>query len=152
MATPIIRPIQMEDQERVLRFFEQMTPESRWFFNPNNCNLNGIMRYFEGTDKKAAYRWIAVDGDEMVGYVFLWDTDTMVPWLGIAVAERMRGQHFGQVLMKTAEDWCRGQGKGGILLTTHMANVRAQMLYERCGFRQMGVQSGSNQLLYLKRF
>ena len=42
--------------------------------------------------------------------------------------------------------------KGGILLTTHMANVRAQALYTRCGFEQRGVHGQSNELLFLKRF
>lgn len=110
------------------------------------------MRYFNGTDTQGMRRWIAVEGDDMVGYVFLWDTDTMIPWLGIAVAERWRGKHFGETLIGTAEAWCRKQGKRGILLTTHMANVRAQALYTRCGFEQLGVHGQSNELLFLKRF
>ena len=147
-----IRLIQMDDKERLIYFFAQMAPDSRSFFNRHNGNLNWAMRFFEGTDRQDMCRWIASDGDEMVGYVFLWDIDTMIPWLGIAVAERMRGKHFGQALIETAVSWCREQHKGGILLTTHMANVRAQTLYERCGFERLGVHSASNELLYLKRF
>ena len=147
-----IRLMEMEDKDRVLRFFEQMAPESRVFFNRNNINLKAALRFFKGTDTRQMRRWIAVDGDEMVGYVFLRDTDSKIPWLGIAVAERMRGKHFGQTLMETAEEWCRQEGKGGILLTTSMANVRAQGLYERCGFERMGIHSSSGEYLYLKRF
>ena len=149
---PQIRLIEQDDRARVTRFFEQMAPDSRAFFNRNNGNYNWIMRYFNGTDTQAMRRWIAVEGDDMVGYVFLWDTDTMIPWLGIAVAERWRGKHFGETLIGTAEAWCREQNKGGILLTTHMANVRAQALYTRCGFEQLGVHGQSNELLFLKRF
>ncbi len=152
MPEPEIRLIRMDDRERVVRFFAQMAPDSRSFFNRRNGNLNWALRYFDGTDRQAMRRWVAVEGDEMVGYVFLWDTDTMIPWLGIAVAERMRGRHFGQKLIETAEAWCRSQGKGGILLTTHMANVRAQALYERCGFERLGVYGANNELLYLRRF
>ncbi len=152
MQEPEIRLLQMEDRERAERFFAQMAPDSRAFFNRNNINLKGIMRFFNGTDKQAVRRWIAVQDGEMVGYVFLWDTDTMIPWLGVAVAESMRGRHFGQTLIGVAEDWCRSQGKGGIMLTTSMANIRAQVLYERCGFMRLGVHSASNELLYLRRF
>ena len=154
MPEPLIRLMQMDDRDRVLRFFGQMGPDSRSFFNRNNGNLNWTLRFFDGTDKLAMRRWVAVDGDEMVGYVFLWDVNTMIPWLGIAVAESMRGKHFGQKLMDTAEQWCREQGKGGILLTTNVANLRAQILYERCGYARMGLynESNYNEILYLKRF
>ncbi len=147
-----IRRMEMGDRPMVERFFDQMAPDSRSFFNRNNGNRNGAMRFFEGTDKPDVIRWVAVQDGEMIGYVFLWDTDTMIPWFGIAICERWRGRHFGEVLIKTAEDWCREHGKGGILLTTHMANVRAQTLYERCGFARMGIHLMDNELLYLKRF
>ena len=147
-----IRLIEPGDKDRLLRFFAQMAPDSRSFFNRHDGNLKWALRYFEGADTQAMRRWIAVQDGEMVGYVFLWDVDTMIPWLGIAVAESMRGRHFGQTLIETAEAWCRQEGKGGILLTTAMANVRAQVLYERCGFDRLGVHSQSNELLYLKRF
>ena len=152
MRTPEIRLIEPGDRERVEAFFAQMAPDSRSFFNRNDGNHRWALRYFDGTDTHAMRRWVAVDEDEMVGYVVLWDVDTMIPWLGIAVAEKLRGQHFGQKLIETAEAWCREQGKGGILLTTAMANVRAQVLYERCGFQRLGVHSVDNELLYLKRF
>lgn len=149
---PNIRLIQPGDRDMMVQFFDQMGPEARVLFNRNNGNRNWAMQYFEGTDKLAMRRWVADDNGRMAGYVFLWDVDTMIPWLGIAVAEYMRGQHFGEKLIRTAEQWCREQGKGGIMLTTHMANVRAQALYERCGFERLGVHSASNELLYLLRF
>lgn len=152
MREPTIRLIRPEDRELVNAFFDQMAPDSRALFNRNDGNRRWAMRYFDGTDTQAMRRWVALDDDGMVGYVFLWDVDTMIPWLGIAVAERLRGQHFGRRLIAQAEAWCREQGKGGILLTTHMANVRAQALYTRCGFEQLGVHGQSNELLFLKRF
>ena len=147
-----IRLFQPGDRPMVEAFFDQMAPDSRSFFNRNNGNRNGAMRFFEGKDGPNVLRWAAVQDGEMIGYVFLWDTDTMIPWLGIAVSESMRGRHFGEILIKTCEDWCRDHGKGGILLTTHMANVRAQTLYERCGFEKIGIHLHDNELLYLKRF
>jgi len=69
-----------------------------------------------------------------------------------APAPQRQEESFGEKLIQTAEAWCRENGKGGILLTTHMANIRAQVLYERCGFERLGVHSESNELLYLLRF
>ena len=147
-----IRLMEMGDQDRMEQFFAQMGTHARMFFNRSNGNRNWCFRFFEGTDKQAIIRWVAVEDDEVVGYVFLWDTDTMIPWLGIATAEKMRGKHLGKKLMAHAEAWARKNGKGGILLTTHMANVYAQVLYESSGYKRIGVHSESNELLYLNRF
>lgn len=152
MNQPEIRLMRSDDRERVDAFFAQMGSEARMFFNRGDLTHKDTLKFFEGGVEPNHRRWIAVDGDEMVGYIFLWDSGSMIPWMGTAVAERMRGKHFGQTLIETAEGWCREQGKGGILLTTHMANIRAQTLYERCGFEWMGVSKVNNELLYLKRF
>ena len=152
MTQPEIRLFEMNDRPLVEKFFDQMAPDSRAFFNRGDCNRKSAMKFFDGADDSSVLRWLAVLDGEMVGYVFLWDTDTCIPWLGIAVAESMRGKRFGQTLIETAASWCRAHSKGGILLTTHMANVRAQALYVRCGFSLLGVSNTDNELLYLLRF
>jgi len=53
--------------------------------------------------------------------------------------------------MAHAEAHARELGKGGILLTTHIANLRGQGLYEGCGYEYLGVHT-SGERLYLKRF
>ena len=59
---------------------------------------------------------------------------------------------LGEILMRYAMDIAREDGKGGIYLTTHVANVRAQALYEKLGFRQMGVAKNGTELFYLLSF
>ena len=152
MSEPVIRLLQKDDLERFSAFFEQMGPDSKLFFNRHDGNRSWGMRFFSGTETQDILRWVAVDDDKIVGYVFLWDIHTAIPWLGIAVAESMRGKHFGEKLIGHAKDWAIEHGKGGILLTTHLANLRAQTLYERCGFQRMGIDNGNLELLYLLRF
>lgn len=152
MSEPVIRLLCQEDKEKFTAFFDQMGPDARLFFNRHNGNQDWAMRFFTGTETQDILRWVAVDGEEIVGYVFLWDINTSIPWLGIAVAERMRGQHFGEKLITYAKEWAIAHNKGGILLTTHLANLRAQTLYERCGFQRMGIDNTNLELLYLLRF
>ena len=149
---PEIRLLEMDDRERMNRFFDQMGTHARMFFNRGDGNRKWCMNFFDGTDSKAMRRWVAVENDEIVGYVFLWDIDTKIPWLGIATAENMRGRHLGTALLEHAEKWCRENDKGGIMLTTHMANIYAQVLYERSGYQRLGVCSDNNDLFYLLRF
>lgn len=147
-----IRPMAMDDRDRVERFFAGLGASARAFFNRDGGNLQGARKFFDGTDAQDVRRWVAVENGEMVGYVFLWDVKTGIPWLGIATADCMRGRGLGGKLMNCAEAWCRAQNKAGILLTTHTANIHAQALYERCGFERLGFHFASGELLYLKRF
>lgn len=152
MSQPVIRLMEMKDRDAIIEFYHNMAADSRMFFNRGRGNELSTLRFFDHTELKQKLHWVGDDDGRIAGYVFLYDTDTMIPWLGIAVAEYMRGKHFGEQLIRTAEKWARDNGKGGLLLTTHMANIRAQTLYERCGFRRLGVHSETNELLYLLRF
>jgi len=145
-----IRNFQMEDRKLVEEFFNQMGGETRAFFNRESGNENNALGFFEGKDKDVI-RFMALDKGRMVGYLFLWELDNKVPWLGIAVADDYKGLHLGRKLMNIAKEYALSQAKGGILLTTHLANYRGQALYERSGFERMGIHT-SGEILYMFRF
>jgi RimJ/RimL family protein N-acetyltransferase len=146
----IIRPFEKGDREKVESFFKQMGGETRAMFDRNDGNRDNALRFFEGKDVNTL-RWLMLDGERMIGYVFLWDLDTGVPMLGIGIADDYQGKHLGRTLMKTASDYALSLNKGGIMLTTHLANVRGQGLYERCGYERIGMHT-SGEALYLLRF
>lgn len=128
-----------------------MGVESRAFFDRADGNRRGALRFFE-PEPEDAIRWMAVDETgRMVGYVFLWDVSRGVPWLGLAVADAYQGRRLGGRLLAHAHDYARVHSKGGILLTTHVANLRAQSLYERVGYERLGMHS-SGEVLYVYRF
>ena len=144
-----IRKMTLDDRGLVMDFFGQMGGETRALFNVNDCNLDRARRIFD--EKIDAEDFLAIYQGEMVGYVFLMDFETRIPWLGIAVSERMKGMGLGKKLMRFAEEHAKKHDKGGIMLITHVANIRAQALYARAGYRHLGVHT-SGQLLYLRRF
>lgn len=146
----IIRDFMPSDKELVTAFFDQMSGETRAFFDRADCNRRTAMKYFAGGGQNMKY-CLAECGGKMAGYVFMWDLHTMIPWLGIAVAEEYKGKHLGRRLIAHMADYAREKGRGGILLSTHVANISAQSLYERTGFIRLGMQSGS-EALYLLRF
>ena len=59
---------------------------------------------------------------------------------------------LGRELVAFAQNEAKTCGKGGILLTTHVANVRAQALYEAMGFVCMGQCKNGTELFYLYRY
>ena len=72
-----------------------------------------------------------------------------MPWLGIGVSEAYKGKGMGGKLMEYIIGYARERGMGGILLTTHMANIRAQALYRRFGYAYLGTHTNGDQLYLL---
>ena len=144
----IIRPFQPDDRTLVTAFFDQMGGESRGFFNIDDGNRFTALKEFSGPTPRER-RFMAVDNGEMVGYVFLYEYQQITPWVGIAVAEHYKGKHLGRRLMAFVEQYAREHGKGGLFLTTHMANTRGQALYTYCGYQRIGVHTGGEILFFL---
>ena len=143
-----------QDHQRVEDFFAQMGGESRGFFNRGGGNEKTALSFFDDCppdEIKNTVYFMALDGERMAGYLFLWDTDKSIPWLGVAVAEDWKGRHLGRDLMKHADQYAMEHDKGGILLATSQANLRGQGLYMRYGYEHIGLHT-SGELLFLKRY
>lgn len=144
-----IRELRREDRELVEEFYRQMGPETRFFFNSADYNYRRTMKFFGENPDPNVVHWIAVLGGRIVGYVFVWNTGKKIVEMGLAVSEDLKGKRLGGRLIDTVKQWCRDHGKGGILLSTHPANIRAQALYNRSGFRHLGASNNRGEYLYL---
>ena len=151
-----IRELHTEDLELVLEFFDQMAGDTRAMFNRGDVNKIRVIEHLKRINPDNQIHFAAVvpneDGTEkMVGYVFLWDIDRKIPWLGIAVREDWKGHHLGRRLLEHLDAWAKPKGYGGLMLTSVPANVRAHSLYTRMGFEYFGVYPDS-EFLYIKRY
>ena len=147
----IIRELEEGDGELINEFFDSMGGESRALFNRRDYNRRGALKYSRCRDKTRRYYAFISEG-RLAGYVFFLDFHTAVPELGLAVRDELAGQGLGGELMSFAIEKARSAGAGGILLTTHTANIRAQALYERFGFVCQGITKNGTELLYILRF
>lgn len=149
-----MRKIEPEDYDKLMAFFDQMSGDTRAMFNRLDVNTVRAIKYLkgEGEDEIHFGAFLNVDGKEIiVGYVFLWELNTTIPWLGIAVHEKYKGYHLGRQLLTLLDDYCMENGYGGLLLTTVPANIRAHSLYSRMGYEYMGMHP-CGEFLYIKRF
>ena len=146
-----LREASANDEALVNDFFDRMGGETRALFNRGDYNRNGLLKFCRKGDSTRKY-WLLVDGNEMLGYVFFLDWNLKIPTLGVAVRDDLRGKRLGRALCEAAIEEAKVCGKGGILLTTHTANVRAQTLYESLGFRCLGIARNCTELLYLLNF
>ena len=139
------------DETLLGEFFDQMSGETRAVFNRSDYNRKGVLKFCAKGDPTRRY-WLLEDEGKLLGYVFFLDWDMKLPTLGVAVRDELRGQKLGRSLCEAAIEEAKTCGKGGILLTTHTANVRAQTLYESLGFRCLGIARNCTELLYLLNF
>ena len=151
-----IRMLERKDLDMVIEFFDQMAGDTRAMFNRGDANRIRVIEHLnrEGDDGQIHFAATVhnPDGSEkMVGYVFLWDVDTRIPWLGIAVREDWKGYHLGRRLLQYIDEWAKPKGYGGVMLTSVPANIRAHSLYTRMGFEYFGVYPDS-EFLYIKRY
>lgn len=147
-----LRPIVEGDEGKIAEFFDRMGPESRALFNRRDYNRRGVLKFCAKGD--ATRRYFAAVGEDgrMAGYVFFLDAQTSIPELGLAVRDDLQGRGLGRYLVEYAIEYAKAEGKGGLLLTTHVANLRAQCLYESCGFVCRGLCKNGSELFYLLRF
>ena len=146
-----IREFTADDADLINEFFDSMGGESRALFNRRDYNRRGALKQCAKPDPTRRY-WLFTLEEKMGGYVFFMDWNTGVPCLGVAVRDEYRGRGIGKKLVEFAKNVARDAGKGGIQLTTHVANIRAQALYEAMGFNCMGVGKNGTEFFYLLRF
>ena len=151
-----IRTLTKDDLAMVLKFFDQMAGDTRAMFNRGDVNRIRVVEHLsrQSDDHQVHFAAVVKDSDgkeKMVGYVFLWDLDKKIPWLGIAVHEDWKGHHLGRRLLTHLDEWAEPKGYGGLMLTSVPANVRAHSLYSRMGFEYYGVYPDS-EFLYIKRY
>ena len=85
---------------------------------------------------------LLVAGDTLIGYFVAMKGVDEVHLLNITVAPSLQGQGWGRVMLDALATWARGQGAQWLWLEVRQGNVRAQRLYERQGYRQVGKRKG----------
>ena len=156
VGSAAIREIGRDDLAMTVEFFDQMAGDTRAMFNRGDVNRIRAIEHLNRKSNDGQVHFAATvkepDGSEkMVGYVFLWDVGTRMPWLGIAVREDWKGNHLGRRLLQHIDDYLKPRGYGGVMLTSVPANIRAHSLYTRMGFEYFGVYPDS-EFLYIKRY
>lgn len=95
----------------------------------------GVVAQVNGVDAGACWIRLLPMG------VGLASIDASTPQLGIALEPQFQRKGYGRPLMLKALTAAREAGFAKVSLTVHPANP-AQHMYERCGFRKLGLRNG----------
>ena len=146
----LFREMELNDRDKIVDFYRGLGEESARFFNLNGGNERRSLDFFE--NNRPGHRFfVAEENGVIVGHLFIWDTDRMIPWLGIGVRDECQGKHVGTFMLESVFSLLKAEGFGGLLLRTAKENIAAQRLYEKRGFEKLG-DHPSGELLYIKRF
>ena len=124
----LLQPMQAEDLDAVLAI-EQMAYSHPW--------TRGHLR-----DALASGYWAQClrAQDELLGYVVAMPGVQETHLLNITVAPARQGQGWAHMLLDALCLWSRRQGAEWLWLEVRESNLRALQVYERYGFRRVGLR------------
>lgn len=131
-----IRPMQKADVDDVITIEEKAYGKHHWSKDSFLSELsNDLARYFSAFDE---------DGN-LVAYAGSWQILEEAHITNIAVTPDCRRKSIGEALLKAIIDQCYKDGVKYITLEVRVGNKPAISLYEKYGFKSLGVRKGYYQ-------
>lgn len=136
MLTVKIKPMQKEDVDAVIEIERMAYGEHHWSKDSFFAELtNDLAKYFSAFN----------ENDELIGYCGTWQILEEAHITNIAVNPQYRRQSVGEALLKSAVDECYKNMVKYITLEVRVGNKPAIALYEKYGFKSLGVRKGYYQ-------
>jgi ribosomal protein S18 acetylase RimI-like enzyme len=136
-VAPLIRPLALDDLDALLRLFEAVAAERLWLGTEPGFDRQ---HYRSGWRKivrgKSGAAFVALEGEELVGYVGIHPHEEYGHVLGMLVDQRHRGRGIGKALLERATEWARERNLPDISLLVFPHNEHAISLYRSAGFEQ----------------
>ena len=137
MTSAVLRPMTSADLSAVLRLEEELFGEEAW----SRAMLRG-----ELAQQPASRHYLVADDDGVItGYAGLLAAGYQGDVLTLAVAAGRWGQGTGSALLEALLAEAARRGCTEVFLEVRADNARAQQLYRRYGFVQIGIRRGYYQ-------
>lgn len=131
-----IKPMQKTDLDDVIAIEAKAYGEHHWSKDSFMSELsNDLARYFSVFN---------TDG-QLIGYCGCWQILEEAHITNIAVSPDYRRKHIGEALLTTIIDECYRNMAKYITLEVRVGNKPAIALYEKYGFKSLGVRKGYYQ-------
>ena len=132
----IIKPMEKTDVDKVIAIEAKAYGEHHWSKESFMNELaNELARYYSAFNENG----------ELVGYAGCWQILEEVHITNIAVSPDFRRNKIGEKLLKNIIDDCYKNKAKYITLEVRVSNVPAISLYEKFGFKSLGVRKGYYQ-------
>lgn len=98
--------------------------------------------FWEEAGNEKAYYLLALDGEKIIGYAGTWIMQDEAHITNIAIAPEYRGLKIGKQLMLELIEIVKPFGVTAMTLEVRPSNAVAIALYEKLGFRSVGLRPG----------
>ena len=85
---------------------------------------------------------LLLGGEQLIGYFVAMKGVDEVHLLNLTVAPAFQRQGWAPLMLEALRGWSRGQGAQWLWLEVRASNARALAVYERQGFRRVGLRKG----------
>lgn len=126
-----VRPMREDDLDKVVAI-EQEIFSQPW----------SKQGFLDGLRNENTLYLVAEEKNEILGYLGLWQSLEEADITNIAVKENARRQGVGGHLLKEAQRLAAARGITALTLEVRVSNEAAVRLYEKHGFRSVGVRPG----------
>ena len=137
MTSQRLRPMTPADLTAVLGLERELFGEEAW----SRAMLRGEL----AQQPRSRYYLVAEDDEVIAGYAGLLAAGSQGEVLTLAVAGHRWGQGTGSALLEALLAEAARRGCTEVFLEVRTDNVRAQLLYRRYGFVQIGIRRGYYQ-------
>lgn len=136
ILTVKIKPMTKDDIDNVIDIEAQVYGEHHWSKDSFLSELsNDLAKYFCVFDESG----------KLLAYAGLWQILEEAHITNIAVSSVYKRKHIGELLLKTLIDECYKNMVKFITLEVRVGNKPAISLYEKYGFKSLGVRKGYYQ-------
>ena len=131
-----IKPMAKEDLDGVISIEAMAYGEHHWSKDSFMSELsNDLARYFS----------VFNEDNQLIAYAGCWQILEEAHITTIAVSPEYKRKHIGEALLKTLIDECYRNMVKYITLEVRVSNTPAIGLYEKYGFKSLGVRKGYYQ-------
>jgi len=129
-----IRQLTKNDKEILWEYFQALSEKTKDTFHPHSFDRETAEKICEG--KLGGLRFVALEGNKIIGYFFFSDPENDFPSIGICVRDGYQGRGLGKKFMNYLIKEAKKMGKKGLRLTVYKDNERAYSLYKKLGFKE----------------
>ena len=133
------RELRKGDEKLLSTFNAALSEKSRTLFMPHGYNYKTLAKVINRAENGEDAAFIALDKERIAAYWFLWWFNTPFPVLGIGILDEFHGMGLGKQLMHHLINLAENGGCLAIELTTALDNKAGQALYEKTGFKRIGI-------------
>ena len=132
MNKGLVRPMRLDDLDIILEI-EHASFSTPWSLESFKAELID--------NEYARYLCLELEG-RVIGYMGLWFILDEGHITNIAITPAHRGQHWGELLMRSMIEKMMEQGMERMTLEVRVSNSLAQSLYKGLGFASAGIRKG----------